>query len=659
MSKPDSSRKRARVAASHVCEDTLGLHSVSDESRRKIFNASAKALGMEQCQVDANAWKQVADSVLPNVFYPVTLPGVENDKPVVFYMCDVRKCLNTAVQQCKNFSARLQTTLNQIPNAKLEMLLYNDEASGGNILAPNSAKKSSLWYFSLRQFGYLWSDCVWFPLCLLQHTQFEQIQGNFSAAACRIIKELMGQNLEHGFPLEFASGVQMLRLELRYMISDLDSIRYCLDAMGSSAIRLCIFCKNCLKRDTTLPAYNEYFEDITNHDLSKFHEQTDGDVFQVVDAMAADAWLLSKSALQKKATVSGFRHNPSGLLQDRAAREVLPPSAFLLDSMHLYYSNGIVSWEVYEVYHRWSKLDVGNLESFLSLEWQTTLQSSCSLSWRKRLGADWNFQGSTYKGTASNLELFLPLFEYFLSRILPGRELLVKELQCLQVLRRITMELRSLHCQNNISSTQKLQDLQVLHHKLLVETYTGSFIKPKHHQRFHFADQLKRIGFHVDTYATERKHKAYKSHIGLHRFDPFTQDQNGMFSHLVLKAVFQHHIQALSEFSFDTKLIGHTHSSEPIARTLGKDNCLVAKTLQHDGRTLGLKDVMLGDHPGIFVEAVQADSDFYIVIQPLQCTEFWSRWKLGGNKKLLPIQVIGKRPTWYLKLNEDTLLCLH
>lgn len=349
---------------------------------------------MEQCQVGANDWKDVADSVLPNVFYPVTLPGVEEDQPVIFYMCDVRKCLDVAVQKCNNFSERLQNTLSRIPCVKMSMLLYNDEASGGNVLAPSNAKKSSLWYFSLRELDYLWADCLWFPLALLQHSQFEKIKGNFSAAACKIIRELMGQKLEHGFPLQFPNGIQMLRLELRYMLGDLDSIRYCLDAMGSSAIRCCLFCKNAIKKDTTIPEYNDYFQEITNHDLSKFQAQSDGDVFAAVDAMAVEARRLSKSALQKKETASGFHHNPTGLLLDPMARETLPPSSFLLDSMHLYFANGIVSWEINEIYQRWSVLGVGDLQAFLSLNWQTSLQPSCSLSWRKRLGEEWNFQNS-------------------------------------------------------------------------------------------------------------------------------------------------------------------------------------------------------------------------------------------------------------------------
>ena len=63
MSLSDTSKKGSRSIASNVCEDTLGLHSVSDESKRKIFNATAKALKMEDYQLDFDSWRQVCDDV--------------------------------------------------------------------------------------------------------------------------------------------------------------------------------------------------------------------------------------------------------------------------------------------------------------------------------------------------------------------------------------------------------------------------------------------------------------------------------------------------------------------------------------------------------------------------------------------------------------------
>ena len=61
--------------------ETSGLHRVSDESRRKVFNAAAKALGHEDKQVDAPHWKLLVNEHCPDVFYPVVMTGVEKSAP--------------------------------------------------------------------------------------------------------------------------------------------------------------------------------------------------------------------------------------------------------------------------------------------------------------------------------------------------------------------------------------------------------------------------------------------------------------------------------------------------------------------------------------------------------------------------------------------------
>lgn len=206
MATESKKRKVGLAAAGNVCEDTLGLHSVSDDSRRKIFNATCKALDKPEHQVDRNHWQQIAQDVLPEVSYPVQLAGVDEDKPVTFYMCDVKKCLQVVLQKCHTFSERIHKQLRDNPGMAYDMLLYNDEASGGNILSPDNSKKVSWWYFTLRECGYTWADSCWHPLTLLQHSMFEKIRGGFSAFAKRVVLELLEQKLDIAFPVRFASG---------------------------------------------------------------------------------------------------------------------------------------------------------------------------------------------------------------------------------------------------------------------------------------------------------------------------------------------------------------------------------------------------------------------------------------------------------------------
>ena len=57
--------------------------------------------------------------------------------------------------------------------------------------------------------------------------------------------------------------------------------------------------------------------------LMGFREQSDGDIFGVMDNLAIQAPHLTRAALSKKEVAIGFNFNPSGLLLDKLAREVL------------------------------------------------------------------------------------------------------------------------------------------------------------------------------------------------------------------------------------------------------------------------------------------------------------------------------------------------
>ena len=329
--------------------------------------------------------------------------------------------------------------------------------------------------------------------------------------------------------------------------------------------------------------------------------------------------------------------------------------------MHLYWSCGIISWEVNALHAKWSETGIGDLEQFLSMEWRTSVQS-CTPSFRKRLGGAFNFEGAVYKGSASNLTMFFPLFHYFLSRVLDSRGLLMKEMESFNALRRISIELRSIAGSSAPLATERLQELQVAHQSLVVEVYSESFVKPKHHQRLHAAEQLKQTGFYVDCFAMERKHKQFKSHIGLHRYDPKVQEDKGEFSHFVQREIWKHHITSLAAYQFGTALQGKQSSSDTIGQSLGKSNCMVAKKVLHKGHTYSENDVLLGAHPCTVDSAVQDGTEFYLLIQPLEIeerTEFWSSWRVTGRKRLLHISLAGRSPTWWLQLDAEKLLCLH
>lgn len=185
--------KRKRTASDAVrdtIQNTQGLHSVSDESRCKIFNAAAKALGHGDKTATNRVFNEVCKEEIPEVFVPLDLPTLD-DNPLRIYTADIKKTLQAVFRKCPNFAEVVRQRLREEPGCLFDMVLYNDEASGGNILQPDSSKKVSLWYFCLQQAGFLYSDSVWHPLALLQHRYYGEIAGGFAGAAKLIIQSVV------------------------------------------------------------------------------------------------------------------------------------------------------------------------------------------------------------------------------------------------------------------------------------------------------------------------------------------------------------------------------------------------------------------------------------------------------------------------------------
>ena len=258
-----------------------------------------------------------------------------------------------------------------------------------------------------------------------------------------IISSIESENLGQGVSVQLPDGYHLLRLQLAFMMGDLDAARAGLDLKGSSGIRPCLYCKNIVKKNSQLATINPVFKEIGSSDITNFLEQSDSDVFSVYDNLVASQPTMSKKAFAKKEQCAGFKDNIHGLLADKELRDVIPPSKWLVDQMHIYWSNGICSWEVVSLFQLWQEHGDGDLAQFLSLEWCTYGGESCTQSWRNYLGHESMFAGNTYKGSASNLMAFLPLFHYFLERTCADIDCMKAGMKSFRSLRRIVMELRA------------------------------------------------------------------------------------------------------------------------------------------------------------------------------------------------------------------------
>ena len=187
------------------------------------------------------------------------------------------------------------------------------------------------------------------------------------------------------------------------------------------------------------------------------------------------------------------------------------PWCFLLDTMHMYWSNGIVSWEVNAIYRLWQEEKVGNLVDFMSLDWKTSSGQSNTLSWRKKNPTKQILQLQHTEVIRATSSVFFPIFHHFIEGSLGSQGLCTDALESMRALRRITMELRKI-TREEAADLEHLQQLQILHHSLTRAAFGYDHIRPKHHARFHLPKQLKQSGFHADCFPGEKTQAVQVSH---------------------------------------------------------------------------------------------------------------------------------------------------
>ena len=159
-----------------------------------------------------------------------------------------------------------------------------------------------------------------------------------------------------------------------------------------------------------------------------------------------------------------------------------------------------------------------------------------------------------------------------------------------------------------------------------------------------------------------KKHKLYKSHIGLHRFDPWTKSKDGQFSHFVLLEMWKHYLEALRKFTFSNYLIGAKKPDPSTGTLLNSTICHVSPSLQYMGRTITAKDVLLGEFPGIVLGAIETENIFFVRLRMLEmekAEEFHSWWTTTNKEKIVPAALAGRSPTWWLAETAQRLRCWH
>ena len=293
-------------------------------------------------------------------------------------------------------------------------------------------------------------------------------------------------------------------------LSDQDAQRDTYGIKGSSGLAPCLYCRNVLKKDSDLrvPGTVRIYE----WDETKFLRSSDAEFWQLADSLRD--MLGSQRDLEIRAKASGLNVLQGGLLQDVAARQRLPPSKACVDTLHMYFSNGVASWECgllvsYMAKHGVSRQSLQDAAEAASWQRPDGSHAARGNTYIRQLLHEKHFDPGLFKGDGGLTLSLVFLLCYYVS-VLLGQDTAQKRAvaKSFQFLRLCCGELTALGAswvRLRPAVTVRLRELQKDHMEAFFTAWGVEECKPKHHHRMHLPQACAELGWLPNCAVHEKK----------------------------------------------------------------------------------------------------------------------------------------------------------
>ena len=225
----------------------LGPTGLLGMNTQKLARVLAQLQGMSSDDLDflrtsgvsRTSLRKTVDDVFRHVGEHLDLPSVRGGPVRVFFVSIPKlwsRILNGSdVGYAKQLLALPRSSLGN----PWHLILYGDEVTPGNILAPDNQRKTFSVAFTLREFA---ADvrshtAAWFPLCLIRTHEYQRIHGGISTVMRFLLRHIfLTQRLSHGVAI---GRLGVVHLGVSNVIMDGDAIRLTLNTFAAKALLPC------------------------------------------------------------------------------------------------------------------------------------------------------------------------------------------------------------------------------------------------------------------------------------------------------------------------------------------------------------------------------------------------------------------------------------
>lgn len=276
----------------------------------------------------------------------------------VWEVFSFKKMLQVFARDFPNFRKLIQHAIvsrNGTPGQRLRLALYADEVVPGDVLRPENKRKTMCVYLTIREFGrHLQHEAAWFPIAFLRAAVAKNLVGGYSAAFAALFKRLLLEegNVRDGILVNCGSAAKILFFEMSNVVVDSIAAQQLWSWRGPNSLLPCFLCANvCQSGDLSLVGHesgDKWLVEVCELDTSTFQLQASKDVWEKADHLSMLAAAHgTKDAFEVAQQSTGLTYNASGVLWDKALRDVLSPmEVHSVGAAHTLVIDGIVNREM-------------------------------------------------------------------------------------------------------------------------------------------------------------------------------------------------------------------------------------------------------------------------------------------------------------------------
>ena len=432
--------------------------------------------------------------------------------------------LLTAVTECKPFSSFFKQRLLQKPptvEQPWRIIIYSDEVTPGNPLSTANRRKFQAVYWSFLELGSnaLSREEAWFAVMTEYSNVVNELHAGLSQAFGEILKLFFGGSgfdfSTAGINLPFDSGDIRLFAKLGAVIQDGGAHQAVWGSRGDGASKYCLLCRNLFTASSRIcdqAGCTLLVSDAIN--LADLVSSTDTELRNNARFLEPRAGTMGREAWTELQQSMGLTHHKKAILLDRSLdRSLHPTQVFVHDWMHCIFVDGVMNLCVYLLFEQFINTGMSNIYQVFeryaaAWKWPHRINGAHLAEIFSALRKDKHRAAAHIKCQASDLLSLTPVLAIFVQKVLLS--LHINEQHCLAFL--ALTDIVDIIMSSSRNDVRPEQLLARVHQflQMFVESFGYDNQIPKFHWLLHLPEVLVRLGFLLNCFVLERKHRVAK-----------------------------------------------------------------------------------------------------------------------------------------------------